>query len=222
MERWLEDDGPNGWARCGCTALLCHNDDTAIGAMQVLNEAGLKVPSDVSAVGFDGIKMWADPNAVGHRMQFYSPALQEASLVKIRTYTSTWDAQGLAGVRTGAVCYRHHFQVAAADKGKPIGLFLGGFEDEARVWINGKLIGTSGQRFSMPAEFDLTAGIDYTGDNVLAIEVVRNSAANEIGLGGLLRPSFLFTGPRRRQCRWNCARCCRAETWAKSRSRAAA
>jgi hypothetical protein len=26
--------------------------------------------------------------------------------------------------------------------------------------------------------------------------VVRNSKANEIGLGGILRPSFLFTGPR--------------------------
>lgn len=32
--------------------------------------------------------------------------------------------------------------------------------------------------------------------NLLAIQVVRNSKANEIGLGGLIRPSFVFSGPR--------------------------
>lgn len=144
----------------------------------------------------DALPTLLDPNAIGHRMQFFSPTLQEANLVRTKTYSSTWDAQGLVGMRTGAVWYRHRFRVAAADKGKPIGLFLGGFEDEARVWINGKLVGTSGQRFSMPAVFDLTSAINADGDNVVAIEIVRNSAANEIGLGGLLRPSYLFTGPR--------------------------
>ena len=144
----------------------------------------------------DALPTLLDPNAVGHRMQFFSPTIREDNLMKTKTYSSTWDAQGLVGLRTGAVWYRHRFRIAAENKGKPIGLFLGGFEDEARVWINGVLIGTSGQRFSMPAEFDLTEAIKYDGDNVLAIEVVRNSAANEIGLGGLLRPSFLFAGPR--------------------------
>lgn len=81
-------------------------------------------------------------------------------------------------------------------KGKPIGLFIGGVEDEARVWINGQVVGSSGQSFSTPFVFDLTEGINYGGDNVVAIEVVRNSGANEIGLGGILRPSFFFTGPR--------------------------
>ena len=144
----------------------------------------------------DALPTLLDPNAVGHRMQFYSPTIKEDHLTKTKTYSSTWDAQGLVGLRTGAVWYRHRFRLPADVKGKPIGLFLGGFEDEARVWINGQLVGTSGQRFSSPAEFDLTDGIKYEGDNVVAIEVVRNSAANEIGLGGLIRPSFIFTGPR--------------------------
>jgi len=144
----------------------------------------------------DELPTLLDPNTVGHRMQFFSPTLQETNLIKTKTFSSTWDAQGLVGLRSGAVWYRHHFKLTPAEKGKPIGLFLGGFEDEARVWINGRLIGTSGQQFSAPAAFDLTEGVNYTGDNVLAIEVVRNSFANEIGLGGLLRPSFLFTGPR--------------------------
>lgn len=37
------------------TALLCSNDLTAIGAMRALQEAGLRIPEDVSVVGFDDI-----------------------------------------------------------------------------------------------------------------------------------------------------------------------
>lgn len=48
--RWLRED----WAELGCTALLCHNDETAVGAIQALKEQGLSVPGDVSVMGFDG------------------------------------------------------------------------------------------------------------------------------------------------------------------------
>jgi len=37
------------------TAILCSNDLTAIGAMAALREAGLRIPEDVSVVGFDDI-----------------------------------------------------------------------------------------------------------------------------------------------------------------------
>jgi len=137
-----------------------------------------------------------DPNDVGYRMQFQSPAINDRGWIKTKTFSSTWDAQGLSSLRSCAVWYRHHFTLPADAKGQPVGLFIGGVEDEARVWINGKLIGTSGQRFSFPSEFDLTDGIKYDGENVLAIEVIRNSMANEIGLGGIIRPCYLFTGPR--------------------------
>jgi len=94
------------------------------------------------------------------------------------------------------VWYRWRFRLPADAATEPVGLFLGGFEDEARVWINGRFVGTSGVRFSVPAQFDLTDGIEREQENVLAIQVIRNSAANEIGLGGLIRPGFLFVGPR--------------------------
>jgi len=50
MRDWLSD----GWTELGCTALLAHNDDFALGIIEALQEAGLRVPEDVSVVGFDG------------------------------------------------------------------------------------------------------------------------------------------------------------------------
>ncbi|MBD3586391.1 LacI family transcriptional regulator [Salinimonas sp. HHU 13199] len=45
------------------TALFCENDETAIGAMQALKQAGLRIPDDVSVAGFDDIAFsgYADP-----------------------------------------------------------------------------------------------------------------------------------------------------------------
>ncbi|HVF09367.1 MAG TPA: DUF4838 domain-containing protein, partial [Abditibacteriaceae bacterium] len=137
-----------------------------------------------------------DPEEVGHTMRYQAPDLDDSKFFKTKTYSTTWDAQGLTGLRKGAVWYRHRFTLPAEAKGKPIGLFIGGVEDEARVWLNGKVIGTSGRRFSFPSAFDLTDDIKAEGENVLVLQIVRNSAANEIGVGGLMRPSFLFTGPR--------------------------
>ncbi len=42
-------------------ALVCANDQTAIGAMAALQHAGLSVPGDVAVTGFDGIQ--ARPSA---------------------------------------------------------------------------------------------------------------------------------------------------------------
>ena len=41
----------------GPTAVVCSNDWTAIGALHAIDEAGLRVPSDISVVGFDDIPL---------------------------------------------------------------------------------------------------------------------------------------------------------------------
>ena len=50
MREWLN----SGWAELGCTALLAHNDDFAFGVLEALQEAGIRVPDDISVIGFDG------------------------------------------------------------------------------------------------------------------------------------------------------------------------
>ena len=52
IAQWLERAG-----RPACTALSACNDKTAIGAMQALQGADLRVPEDISVVGFDDIDM---------------------------------------------------------------------------------------------------------------------------------------------------------------------
>ncbi len=53
MRDWLQDN----WQQLGCTALIAHNDETAIGVMKALREQGIAVPKDLSVVGFDGTEV---------------------------------------------------------------------------------------------------------------------------------------------------------------------
>lgn len=137
-----------------------------------------------------------DPTNSGDRMNIFGTEINDVGWIRTRTYSSTWDAQGLGFLREGSVWYRTRFPVSDDFKGEGIGLLLSAFEDEALVWVNGKFIGTSGIKFPQPHAFDLTDAIVFGKENLLTIQVKRNSPANELGLGGLLRPGFVFVGPR--------------------------
>ena len=50
MKAWLV----SGWRETGCSAILTQNDHFAQGVMRALQDAGLRVPEDVSVIGFDG------------------------------------------------------------------------------------------------------------------------------------------------------------------------
>jgi len=53
MQNWLKEN----WRELGCTAILAQNDHVAIGIMQVLQEANIDVPGQVSVMGFDGTEL---------------------------------------------------------------------------------------------------------------------------------------------------------------------
>jgi DNA-binding LacI/PurR family transcriptional regulator len=52
MQAWLQD----GWKATGCTAIVAQNDETAIGVIETLRSAKIRVPEDVSVFGFDGVE----------------------------------------------------------------------------------------------------------------------------------------------------------------------
>lgn len=53
MRDWLQTN----WRQLGCTAIMAHNDEAAIGVMKALREQGIAVPDDLSVVGFDGTEL---------------------------------------------------------------------------------------------------------------------------------------------------------------------
>ncbi|MEG2652483.1 MAG: LacI family DNA-binding transcriptional regulator [Ruthenibacterium sp.] len=61
MNRLLQgsaDGGADGSAdKLQITAVFCMSDLIAIGAMRAIHEAGLRVPEDISVLGFDGIEL---------------------------------------------------------------------------------------------------------------------------------------------------------------------
>jgi hypothetical protein len=101
----------------------------------------------------------------------------------------------VSGLRDGAVWYRWRFDLPDDHGDAPLALFLGGVEDSAAVWLNGVKLGISRPTFNSPVVFDLGPALNAEGGNLLAIQITRTRKFNEIGLGGLLQPSFLFTGP---------------------------
>jgi len=50
MQQWLR----HGWDKADCTAIFVQNEAAAFGVMQVLQEEEIKVPQQLSIIGFDG------------------------------------------------------------------------------------------------------------------------------------------------------------------------
>ncbi len=139
-----------------------------------------------------------DPTLSGHLMGFQLPAVPHDNLLKTHTYGSTWMTQGLGGYRQGSVWYFDTFTLEELSAEEGVGLFIGAVEDEIHVWCNGTYIG-KGRGYVRPFQFDLTGSIRRDGENTIALQVIRNSMLNELGLGGMLYPSFVFAGPRLEQ-----------------------
>ena len=145
----------------------------------------------------DALKTCLDPHTKGQEMGFFRTERVDRDWITTKTFSSTWDAQGLGSYRPGAIWYRDHFTVPKnlEGSGKGLGLFVGAVEDGVNVWINGQYAG-SGKGYIKPFQFDLTKHINYGGDNVIALQVTRDNKLNELNTGGVLYPCFVFAGPR--------------------------
>ena len=53
MKRWLDED----WRELGCTAIFVQNDMAAMGVLDALREAEIRVPEDLSVLSYDGTEV---------------------------------------------------------------------------------------------------------------------------------------------------------------------
>lgn len=84
------------------TAVFCANDEMAAGFCRALHEAGIRVPQDVSVVGFDDIPLagylWPPLTTVAQDFQRVGNRLVELLLEQIRTSTKLVDTRVLVPV----------------------------------------------------------------------------------------------------------------------------
>lgn len=143
------------------------------------------------------MKFVYDADGFGKQLGLWSPQLKDDEFPELSTYRSTLSRQGGIGFRRGAIWYRTRLELpeTALNDGEGIGIFLGGFDNEAEVWVNGIRAGRL-NGFLVPGVLDITGHVNKNGEpNSIVICVNRNGNA-ESATGGLIYPSFIFQGPR--------------------------
>jgi DNA-binding LacI/PurR family transcriptional regulator len=80
------------------TALFCANDETAIGSMKALREAGLRIPVDVSLIGFDDIAMVEHLTPALTTVRVPKEALGAVAVKQLLTRAADPDMVGVSSV----------------------------------------------------------------------------------------------------------------------------
>lgn len=90
----------------------------------------------------------------------------------------------------GSVWFRKEIEVPKSMVGKPAKLFMGRIVDQDFVYVNDKMIGTTGYQYP-PRRYDVDANVLKEGKNTISIRVISNS-----GKGGFVleKPYFLAVG----------------------------
>jgi len=145
-------------------------------------------------VGLDDTWMFQiDPERVGEAIGWWQPENVGGNWRQIRTSTSSWSDQGLRYYK-GLAWYRQMVKIPAEYAGRRIFLWVGGIDELAKVWINGKVLGISPKGSFTPFELDATEAIRPGQPNTIVI-CVSNITLNEVGTGGITGP-VMFYAPK--------------------------
>jgi hypothetical protein len=132
-----------------------------------------------------------DESKMGEKMGLHLPNAGIGNWTKMKTYSVSLDELGQPFFR-GLIWYRHEFTLpASAQSAKTFKLWLGGTDDVVHAYLNGKDLGSQAPGNFGPAEFDLTAAVNRTGNNIVVLSV-DNSGITELGTGGLVRPALIY------------------------------
>jgi Domain of unknown function (DUF4838)/Glycosyl hydrolases family 2, sugar binding domain len=135
-----------------------------------------------------------DPAQAGEEMGFFRPRPRVDSRMTLATSSASWSDQGLRYYR-GAAWYRTRVAIPAHFQGRRLMLWFGGVDEQAKVWVNGKLVGDGPRGAFRPFEFDATEAA-RSGDVNDVVVRVNNLQLNELGTGGLTGPVMFWAPPR--------------------------
>ena len=141
-----------------------------------------------------------DLNDVGESIGWFRDGDIGGNWQRMRTKTASWSDQGLNYYK-GLAWYRTKVTIPARFKGRKIYLWFGGIDESAKVWLNGKLLGTSakpGQGLPgvagtfMPFELDAAEPVRFGESNTIAIKIT-NKQLDELGTGGIVAPVMFWS-----------------------------
>ncbi len=145
-----------------------------------------------------------DPTDAGEFGKWYRDGKFFGNWQRMKTYSETWSDQGLHFYK-GLAWYRTEFSIPQVWKNKKIMLWFGGVDEKAKVWVNGKYVGSTEEPGEgipgvpgafCPVDFDITSVVRFGKPNFIAVRV-ENFKSNEIGTGGITAPVMLWS-PRKK------------------------
>ncbi|MCF7837235.1 MAG: DUF4838 domain-containing protein [Candidatus Marinimicrobia bacterium] len=102
----------------------------------------------------------------------------------------SWSSQGLHHYK-GEAWYRQSVVIPAAFGGQRVFLWFGGVHNQAKVWVNGTLVGLSHTSAFRPFEFDVTGAVRPGAESIVAVRI-SSTRIREVGTGGIVAPVFFY------------------------------
>ena len=140
---------------------------------------------------------------IGEMSGWHRPGPLGGNWQRLKTYTRSWSDQGLHYYK-GTAWYRTDVTIPEAFAGRDIYLWFGGIDEQAKVWVNGELLGSNldpGEgrpgvpRPFLPFDLNATAALQFGPDapNTVTVRIV-NVRLDELGTGGITAP-VMFWAP---------------------------
>jgi beta-galactosidase/beta-glucuronidase len=141
-----------------------------------------------------------DPTNAGESLEWFRDGPMGGNWQLLRTKTASWSDQGLHYYK-GLAWYRTEVFIPERFRGRRIFLWFGGIDEHAKVWLNGRFLGSSDQPgrglppmsgVFKPFDLDATDAVRFGESNYLAVKIT-NTRLNELGTGGIVAPAFLWS-----------------------------
>jgi sialate O-acetylesterase len=169
-----------------------------LGAVLLSSGANIHLCADDSAFGNDAWKRIVRLNgdwkfSVGDSPEWAAPEFTDRDWATIHA-PAEWQSEGYEGYN-GYAWYRKTFVFPAGHEKDTVFLSLGRIDDAGQVYLNGKLIGASGEfpphyasAYDKATVFEMPSGSLLVGrDNVLAVRVYDGG-----GVGGIVEGRLCF------------------------------